>query len=96
MPLFRKISKPVEAQVWNEHGDHPAVISYCGTERCDYWKCKFCGKSLDQHGWIETLPGRIVCPGDWIIYENHRYSTCKPNLFEKKYEMIHQDTMISY
>lgn len=30
--------------------------------------CKHCGKTMHEHGWIETLEGgHIVCPGDWII-----------------------------
>lgn len=52
--------------------------------------CQHCGKTMHEHGWIDTLKGgHIVCPGDWIItgVEGERYS-CKPNIFEKTYDPV--------
>lgn len=60
---------------------HPGVPS--GTV------CK-CGKTMHDHGWIETLEGgHIVCPGDWIItgVEGEHYP-CKPSIFEATYEEV--------
>lgn len=50
--------------------------------------CDKCGKSIDEHGWIDTLEGgHIVCPGDWIItgVKGEHYP-CKPDIFEATYE----------
>lgn len=50
--------------------------------------CKHCGKTMHEHGWIDTLEGgHIVCPGDWIItgVKGERYP-CKPDIFEETYE----------
>ena len=50
--------------------------------------CKTCGKTMHEHGWIDTLEGgHIVCPGDWIItgIKGERYP-CKPDIFEATYE----------
>lgn len=49
--------------------------------------CKHCGKTMHEHGWIDTLEsGHIVCPGDWIItgVKGEMYP-CKPDIFEKTY-----------
>jgi len=50
--------------------------------------CQHCGKTMHEHGWIDTLEGgHIVCPGDWIItgVQGERYP-CKPEIFEATYE----------
>ena len=49
-----------------------------------------CGKTMNHHGWIDTLEGgHIVCPGDWIItgIKNEKYP-CKPDIFEATYEKV--------
>ena len=53
-------------------------------------KCKHCDKIMHNHGWIATLGGgHTVCPGDWIIKETDGgFYPCKPNIFEKTYELI--------
>jgi len=50
--------------------------------------CKYCGKIMHEHGWIDTLEGgHIVCPGDWIITGvQGEYYPCKPDIFEATYE----------
>lgn len=52
--------------------------------------CEKCGKSIDTHGWIDTLEGgHIVCPGDWIItgVQGEHYP-CKPDIFTMTYEPV--------
>lgn len=53
-------------------------------------KCKYCGNSMHNHGWVETLEGgHIVCPGDWVItgIAGEHYP-CKPNIFAATYESV--------
>jgi hypothetical protein len=52
--------------------------------------CKQCGKSMHQHGWIETLEGgHRVCPGDWIIKGvKGEFYPCKPDIFAQTYEEV--------
>lgn len=55
-------------------------------------KCTHCGKTMHEHGWIETLEGgHIVCPGDWIItgLKKEKYP-CKPDIFDMKYVVVHE------
>lgn len=50
--------------------------------------CRNCGRTMHDHGWIDTLEGgHIVCPGDWIItgVKGEHYP-CKPDIFEQTYE----------
>lgn len=52
--------------------------------------CEHCGRSMNNHGWIDTLEGgHTVCPGDWIItgVKGERYP-CKPDIFEATYEKV--------
>lgn len=52
--------------------------------------CQHCGKTMDAHGWIDTLEaGHNVCPGDWIVtgIANEKYP-CKPDIFEATYEPV--------
>lgn len=52
--------------------------------------CKHCGKTMNVHGWIDTLEGgHIVCPADWIItgVKGENYP-CKPDIFELTYDSI--------
>ena len=57
--------------------------------------CTHCGKTMHDHGWIDTLEGgHIVCPGDWIItgIEGEHYP-CKPRIFEQTYEPTAQQSI---
>jgi hypothetical protein len=50
--------------------------------------CRYCSKTMHDHGWIDTLEGgHIVCPADWIItgVKGEVYP-CKPDIFEATYE----------
>lgn len=61
---------------------HPAID---GKSVCDY-----CGKTMHEHGWIDTLEGgHRVCPGDWVItgVKGEHYP-CKPDIFEQTYEKV--------
>lgn len=53
-------------------------------------QCKHCGNDMHWHGWIDTLEGgHIVCPRDWIIEGvNGEFYPCKPDIFEKTYELV--------
>ena len=55
--------------------------------------CHKCGKSMHDHGWIDTLEGgHIVCPGDWIITGvQGEYYPCKPDIFELTYEPVDEE-----
>jgi hypothetical protein len=49
-----------------------------------------CGASLERHGAVATLEGRMkACPGDWIItgVKGERYP-CKPDIFAATYEAV--------
>jgi hypothetical protein len=90
MARYRKRPVIREAVQWFKHGDHDVVLPY-GIEpdgRVNY--CKLCGKSLEEHGFIEVAEGKLLlCPGDWIIQEeNGEYYPCKPDIFEACYEKV--------
>ena len=52
--------------------------------------CSQCGYTFHIHGWIDTLEdGHRVCPKDFIITGIHgEYYPCKPDIFEKTYELV--------
>jgi len=52
--------------------------------------CEHCGKTMHEHGWIETKEGgHIVCPGDWIITgAQGEHYPCKPTIFAATYEPV--------
>jgi hypothetical protein len=89
MRKFRKKPIVIEASQWFKDGDHPDVTPM----PMPFHKipnCKQCGKSVVEHGHIDTLEGGfIVCPGDWIIkgIKGEMYN-CKPDIFEATYEPI--------
>ena len=76
---FRKKPVVIEATQWFKMGDHPAV-ALPGLLQ-DY--------EADRYGWINTLEGgHYVTPGDWIITGVHgEHYPCKPDIFEKTYEV---------
>ena len=57
-------------------------------------KCSKCGDIMHNHGWVDTLEdGHNVCVGDWIIKGvAGEYYPCKPDIFEKTYEKIEDET----
>lgn len=66
---------------------HPRVPG--GTE------CKHCGRTMHEHGWVDTLEGgHIVCPGDWIItgVQGEHYP-CKPDIFAATYEPVEEEAI---
>lgn len=50
--------------------------------------CERCGKTMHNHGWIDTFEGGlVVCPGDWVITGvRGEYYPCKPDIFAATYE----------
>ena len=81
MPKFRK--KPIMIE----------AIQYFGSP-CSFDNvCSFVGKELNPEGSgivIETLEGNMVAsPEDWIIKGiNGEFYPCKPDIFEKSYELV--------
>lgn len=54
----------------------------------DQRQCEKCGRTMQDHGWIDTLEGgHIVCPGDFIItgVQGEHYP-CKPDILAATYE----------
>ena len=54
-------------------------------------ECRRCGKTMNVHGWIDTLEGgHTVCPGDWIVtgIKGERYPV-NPDIFSETY--THED-----
>lgn len=52
--------------------------------------CGHCGRTMHDHGWIDTLEGgHIVCPGDWVVtgIQGERYPV-KPGIFDETYEPV--------
>jgi hypothetical protein len=47
----------------------------------------------ERQGYIDTLEGRlIVSDGDWIIRGvNGEFYPCKPDIFEKTYELVDEE-----
>jgi hypothetical protein len=81
---------PAERKANGWEGD---VVRYYRTPNLDgQTPCKHCGKSMYDHGWIDTLEGgHIVCPGDWIItgIKGEHYPV-KDAIFRETYEPAEQ------
>jgi len=88
---YRKKPTIVEAHQWFKYNPDDEVGHYTGWASGQFAKCDYCGKSWKEHGWIVTFQGgRMVCPGDWIVYDivNGEFYPCKPNIFKKAYEGV--------
>lgn len=87
---FRKKPIVIEAKQWFVAGDHPDVVAYESVSIDCCQICDACYKTMNLHGWVETLEGgHVACPGDWIItgIKNEKYP-CKPDIFEQTYERV--------
>jgi len=74
-----------------EKGWEGDIVRYYRTPKMDgKTTCKHCDKTMDQHGWIDTLEGgHIVCPGDWIITGvSGELYPCKPDIFAATYDEV--------
>ena len=80
---YRKKPVVVEAVQWT--GNNVEEISVFTDAFCD-WRYENDVKRL----FIETLEGTMkATPGDWIIRGvNGEYYPCKPDIFEKTYEIL--------
>ena len=79
MPKFRK--KPVVIEAVQYDGKNPFnVLMFAGEIEC----------REDEELYITTLEGRMhVSPGDWVIKGvNGEFYPCKPDIFEKTYELV--------
>ena len=97
MAKYRKKPVVIEATQWFKIGDHSQVHQFVDSQNRTVegihfaeYPCEKCGMARGIHGWINTLEGgHIVCPRDWIITgvadENY---PCKPDIFEKTYELV--------
>lgn len=81
---------PIEAVQWFKLGDHPEVIDALPKYK-DYIPVQ-----NGATGYIEKLEGGyFVTPGDWIIKGvAGEYYPCKPDIFEKTYELYDEKNVI--
>ena len=85
-----------QLRIWSpkerkEHGWEGDVVRYFRHPEVDGGsKCEHCGRTMHEHGWVETLEGgHIVCVGDYIITGvKGEYYPCKPDIFELTYEPV--------
>jgi hypothetical protein len=52
-------------------------------------RCPHCRRHMHDHGWIDDLEaedGRIVCPGDFIIFIDGHYYPVKPDVFHAAFQ----------
>lgn len=73
-------------------GEGHVVRRYCRLEHDGQDECRYCGKTMCFHGWIDTIGGgHIVCPGDWIIERvKGEFYPCKPDIFAITYELSNE------
>lgn len=98
MSNFLRKPEVVEAYQWFKNGDHPedqgsetegsVVRYYRHPSIAGAALCPKCHIIMHEHGWIDqSSNGQNVCPGDWVIKDQHnRFYTCAPDLFEKVYQ----------
>lgn len=79
---YRKKPVIIEAMQWKDHVEsHMTISEWSGQE----WKWSIYGKM-----YIPTLEGTMTAnKGDWIIKGvNGEFYPCKPDIFEKTYEIV--------
>lgn len=77
-----------QGNVFTRPGEGKVVRYYRHPQVSGEKACEHCGRTMHDHGWIDTLEGgHIVCPGDFVItgIKGERYP-CKPDIFEATYE----------
>ncbi len=82
---IEKVS-PKEGEPFDSEGK--VVRYYRDPDKEGVSLCEICGRTIHDHGWIDTLEGgHIVCAGDWIItgVKGERYP-CKDDIFRETYE----------
>lgn len=59
--------------------------------------CEKCNQLMENHGLIPTREedkislkdvGHLVCPGNWILFQNNDYWPCDQDLFEELYKPL--------
>jgi len=78
----------VDVHRWYKNGDHPLdnsfgedgqeyegnVVRYYRVPGMDGIYCKSCGKTMKEHGWIDSgALGNVVCPGSYIVCERGKF-----------------------
>lgn len=54
-------------------------------------KCPKCGRIFKDHGYIPNnvmSSPKVICPGDWIVYEGFGYEVYNDKEFKKIYEEV--------
>lgn len=93
----------VQAVVWEKPNDHPhdggiykIVEPYLDVNGLPpKGNCPDCHLPMKNHGLIKTKEkvdpldiGYKVCPGDWVLHQNHDYWPCSKELFEELYQLL--------
>jgi len=89
MAKYRK--KPVVIDAWQwPYEDVPDEAKITMMDSDEDWICKECGHRAHEHGKCPTLEGyHVVCPGDYVIKGiRGEFYPCKPDIFEKTYELV--------
>jgi hypothetical protein len=88
---FRKKPVIIEAeQYWPFDGELPEDVVKFQNAMTEKEICGHCGFNFIDHGWLNTLEGRMtVCPGDMVItgVRGEKYA-CKPDIFAMTYEKV--------
>ncbi len=64
------------------------VVPYKG-RRSPKEICDMCGWCMGNHGYLEDFDGPVVCPGDWIIYDDEYFIELVNNeAFKENYERV--------
>lgn len=87
MPKFRKKPVVIDAVLWDGSEQAWNDIRDMG--------CHDSFQTPEQHFnfWIHTLEGDMLCrKGEWVIKGvNGEFYPCKPDIFEKTYEIVEEE-----
>lgn len=93
---FQNGDHPEDDREWFDAGKGPflgegkVVRYYRNPEDDGRRRCDSCGRTMHDHGWIDTFEGgHVVCPGDFVItgVRGERYP-CQPDIFWSTYEIV--------
>jgi hypothetical protein len=90
---MRVRKKPVEVQAWQWYAwPDPRNLTYRGPSVCGMRVCGMVDSGLGKTH-VHTTEGPLgVSNGDWIIQGvNGEVNPCKPDVFEKTYEIIEKE-----
>ena len=86
MTKYRKKPVVIEAVQYQREENIAECLSFCGNENLKY------NPQTNEYE-ISTLEGNmVVSKGDYIIKGiNGEFYPCKPDIFEKTYELVEED-----